>query len=111
MKSTICAVAGLLAVSVAHAGPKYVEVWNPPEARLQHTSAARVPVKRHHVSLHPHQTKRTLHVVASARIAQPPAMNAETSRKPSFDEIPRQLTPEGNVLRVGGRQARAEVER
>jgi hypothetical protein len=28
-----------------------------------------------------------------------------------FEDIPRQLTPEGNVLRVDGSRARAEVER
>lgn len=31
--------------------------------------------------------------------------------EPRYEDIPRQITPEGNVLRVDGRRAHVEVER
>lgn len=34
--------------------------------------------------------------------ADPPTPRASTFVAPTFDEIPRQTTPEGNVLRVKG---------
>jgi hypothetical protein len=33
------------------------------------------------------------------------------AHEPRYEDIPRQLTPEGNVLRVDGRHAQVAVER
>ncbi|OYD60463.1 UNVERIFIED_ORG: hypothetical protein BDU10_9831 [Burkholderia sp. CF145] len=100
--------------SPAFAGERYVEVWNPPEA---------------HSAMHPRQPiyKTPKHRRAGVRIAHhglrhrgfagtpgPKASVATVEHRahePRYEDIPRQMTPEGNVLRVDGRRAQAEVER
>ncbi|WP_176057312.1 hypothetical protein [Paraburkholderia sp. BCC1876] len=90
--------------STAVAGEHYIEIWNPPEARLPQPSvsgkgmAGKTPLIPHHVS---RATPR--------RVADPVARSApgkrvaDTFKKPISPrptDIPRIMTPEGNVLRV-----------
>jgi hypothetical protein len=104
-----------VSASAAMAGEHYVEVWNPPEARasMPHRAvvAHRLSGSRHIV---PHAVK------ARARPAPAPLARfvAKAERRdnapvhaPDMSEIPRQITPEGNVLRVGSRGMRGEVTR
>ncbi|MGT2477585.1 hypothetical protein [Paraburkholderia terrae] len=106
---------GLLATTPVFAGGHYQEVWNPPEARGSNVGhvhpAYRAPVRRH-VSAHSDRHHTHRHVVAAT-----PALETRVATAPrssshlSFGDIPRQITPEGNVLRVDGGRARAEIER
>ncbi|AOI99199.1 hypothetical protein [Burkholderia sp. LA-2-3-30-S1-D2] len=144
---------GLLALTFASTGwaaEHYVEVWNPPEARLP---AARTPAARPGADVHagrktvekhasvqpkaavkphkrrvaqavkstPHRpTAATVDAPAAPRpVAQPtpgrltvmqPAM-PDTPHALKFSDIPRQYTPDGNVLRVGTSSRSAEVTR
>ena len=103
------------AASTAMAGGHYVEVWNPPEARVgkPHCAvAARRPAGGRHIV--PHAVK------ARARPAPAPVARlvAKSDRRegvpahvPDMSEIPRQITPEGNVLRVDFRGVKPEVTR
>jgi hypothetical protein len=103
------------AVSTAMAGEHYVEVWNPPEARASMPHRAIVahrPAGNRHIV--PHAVK------ARARPTSAPVARlvAKTDRResvpvhsPDGSEIPRQITPEGNVLRVDSRGMTAEVTR
>ena len=101
-------VAALATSTVAQA--RYVEIWNPPEAR----AAGAVPAphvrpkvtKRRHESIHSAKATVRRKAVGAAG-ARVPA--AASQAAPSFDDIPRQLTPDGNVLRVRARQAQVEV--
>ncbi|WP_144152630.1 hypothetical protein [Paraburkholderia sp. BCC1885] len=109
----------LLAVtSTAAAGEHYVEVWNPPEARIGHPARPCKP-KMRKTALPAHGMSK----VGTRRVADLPAgslANALTKTSaakhgagdaakkvtsPRFIDIPRILTPEGNVLQVstGGR--------
>ncbi|MGU7813930.1 hypothetical protein [Burkholderia sp. AW49-1] len=149
---------GLLALSFASTGwaaEHYVEVWNPPEARLPaaRTPDARTPAARPGADAHaggktvekhasvqpkaavrphkrrvaqavktaPHRpTAATVETPAAPRpVAQPapgrltvmqPAM-PDTPHALKFSDIPRQYTPDGNVLRVGTGSRSAEVTR
>ncbi|MEP9328470.1 hypothetical protein PPMP20_36050 [Paraburkholderia phymatum] len=118
---------GLLAIAFAGpalAGGRYVEVWNPPEAR----SAAPMHAKKAMVSGHRSEKRRQVSVYGAAsqlhgkpraaisaeNFRQAPAHPAAASAAyaaPTFDEIPRQITPEGNVLRVKGGRERVDVVR
>jgi hypothetical protein len=97
------------------AGEHYVEVWNPPEARssMPHRAvAARRPTGGAHVA--PHTV--TLHARHSPATAAKLAARTDNrekvpARTPDMSEIPRQITPEGNVLRVDSRGITAEVTR
>ncbi|MGT2476525.1 hypothetical protein [Paraburkholderia terrae] len=100
-------------------GHYVLEVWNPPEARgaaAVHTKkamSAHKSVKWRHVSLYA-AASHTRHKPGAAISGQSPA-HATTmlaaSAAPPFDDIPRQIAPEGNVLRVSGGQERVDVER
>lgn len=115
MKAVICGLAALISVSAACAGERYVEIWNPPEARGGAGRHHNQPSRK--VSNHEKTDGRTAHrhsprrVVAHAPVSAAPVRAASQASRPTFDDIPRQLTPEGNVLRVDGRTMRAEVER
>ncbi|KWF88348.1 hypothetical protein WL93_15965 [Burkholderia diffusa] len=153
---------GLLALSFASTGwaaEHYVEVWNPPEARLPaahapartpdaRTSAGRPGADAHaggktvekHASVQPkaavkphkrrvaQAVKTAPHRPAAATVEAPaaprpvaqPAPGRLTVMQPAmpdtphalkFSEIPRQYTPDGNVLRVGTSSRSAEVTR
>ena len=93
-----------------------LEVWNPPEARV---GAARPKPsvnkeKRHRrVSMALAQTKARRRVatrIVASRKVHTASTETRASQR-SFDDIPKQMTPEGNVLRVKGRQAQVAVER
>ncbi|RQS11173.1 hypothetical protein [Burkholderia sp. Bp8998] len=154
---------GLLALSFASTGwaaEHYVEVWNPPEARLPaarmpdaRTPDARIPAARTGADAHaagktaekhasvqpkaavkphkrrvaqavkaaPHRpTAATVDAPAAPRPVAQPAPGRLTVMQPavpdtphalSYTNIPRQYTPDGNVLRVGTRRRSAEVTR
>ncbi|RFU44828.1 hypothetical protein D0B32_26150 [Paraburkholderia sp. DHOC27] len=112
------AVLCVLASTVA-ASERYVEVWNPPEARLvkpssQARQSARSAQSRAR-SGKPALIARGMPKAGARRVADPLAKGtsvrhttSEASRKampPSADDIPRIITPEGNVLRVSVRGA------
>lgn len=99
-----------LALLVAAAAPSafavgtYTEIWNPPEARLVKppVSGKRKPGK---VSLLSRSTpKATPRQVADPVAKSPPSARAGASptkpMTPQPTNIPRIITPEGNVLRV-----------
>ncbi|WP_321863032.1 hypothetical protein [Burkholderia cenocepacia] len=143
---------GLLALTFASAGwsaERYVEVWNPPEARqpAAHTPTARPgadartgksaekhasatpkavakPPKRrvaqavkagtHRPAATATDTRVTPRPVAQPApgrltVMQPAAPDA--TRTLTFSDIPRQYTPDGNVLQVGTHGRSAEVTR
>ena len=92
--------------SSAFATQEYKEIWNPPEARdasLKHPAAAHRSPK-HTVGVQ-HIAKARAHRTPTPKLAMKPG-NA-----PDFSDIPRQITPEGNVLRVDSRNTAAEVTR
>jgi hypothetical protein len=101
----------------AFADAHYVEVWNPPEARGGVQPA--YPVQSvHKAPLHRRASVHVAHSQLHHRVvAATPAAKASVAavgrraREPRYDDIPRQITPEGNLLRVDGRRAQAEVER
>ena len=113
MKSIASGIAALLVASVAHAEGKYVEIWNPPAARGAPGADMRMRVQRHHASVHASKkSKRVVAVKAAAPVAHQSTMSkSDRSSKPTFDDIPRQLTPEGNILRVNGARDSAMVLR
>lgn len=100
--------------SAANAGEHYVEVWNPPEARTGMPHRVKIS---HKAAIHRHVSLRT----AKAHVgAQPPRLLAKrhdvredvpAASSPDMSEIPRQITPEGNVLRVDSRGVTPEVTR
>ncbi|RQR25632.1 hypothetical protein DIE23_32205 [Burkholderia sp. Bp9143] len=154
---------GLLALTFASTGwaaEHYVEVWNPPEARLPaartpdaRTPDARMPAARTGADAHagsktaekhasvqpkaavklhkrrvaqavkaaPHRpTAAAVDAPAAPRPVAQPAPGRLTVMQPavpdtphalSYTNIPRQYTPDGNVLRVGTSRRSAEVTR
>ncbi|NIE63052.1 hypothetical protein F3J17_04115 [Burkholderia sp. Ax-1719] len=84
----------------ANASAHYSEVWDPPEAR---TSA---PVKRNPPRAK-HPRVKVKPALSSAHVPSPKA----PERPHQFNDIPRQLTPEGNVLRVGTGNKHVMLER
>ncbi|RQZ67941.1 hypothetical protein [Burkholderia sp. Bp9004] len=149
---------GLLALTFASTGwaaEHYVEVWNPPEARLPaaRTPDARTPAARPGADVHaggktvekhasvqpkaavkphkrrvaqavkstPHRpTAATVDAPAAPRPVAQPTPGRLTVMQPAmpdaphalkFSDIPRQYTPDGNVLRVGTSSRSAEVTR
>jgi hypothetical protein len=97
----------LLAVaSTAVAGQHYVEVWNPPEARMGQPAGKGNKPKVGKTAL----LARGMGKVTTRRIADPLAKAsaakhaggdaAKKATSPRFIDIPRILTPEGNVLQV-----------
>lgn len=113
MRPFILAFVSLMVVSTARAGDRYVEVWNPPEARFAHPSIVHKPVRHRRSAFHSHEgTARHKSIASIPTIVRPTTVSKTTGTpRPTFDDIPRQLTPEGNVLRVKGGLSRAEVER
>ncbi|QTD90048.1 hypothetical protein [Burkholderia anthina] len=143
---------GLLALTFASTGwatEHYVEVWNPPEARLPapHAPDARTPASHagskaaeKHASVQPkavakphkrrvaqavkvvphHPGAATMEAPGTPRPVAQPAPGRLTVMQPAtpdtphalnFSNIPRQYTPDGNVLRVGTGNRSAEVTR
>jgi hypothetical protein len=97
----------LLAVaSSVSAGERYVEIWNPPEARIG-APACKCAPKTHAPTVSSHSAGK----VVPRRVADPLAARSATSKrapvsvvkKPAAPPplyIPRVITPEGNVLQV-----------
>ena len=100
----------------AFATERYTEVWNPPEARA--TAPHRVRAA-HKLAVHRHAVPHTMKVRVQRAPTSAPKLMAKQSTvqktvptdEPDMSEIPRQLTPEGNVLRVDSRGIAAEVTR
>ncbi|CAG9242117.1 hypothetical protein [Paraburkholderia caribensis] len=114
-KHVISGLTFMALASAALAGGRYVEVWNPPEARggvAEHTTrpeaVARNPKKRRHSGINTASAQRR----HTTRLAVPPSeRRASAAAAPTFDDNPRKITPEGNVLRVRASQIPAEFER
>jgi hypothetical protein len=98
----------------AFAAGSYSEVWNPPEARA---NAPHGVSAAHKLAVHRHVVPHAMKVHARRAPTSAPRLMAKQSKmhktlptgEPDMSEIPRQITPEGNVLRVTGRGASAEV--
>jgi len=94
--------------STAAASGHYVEIWNPPEARVGQPAAKCKPRSGKTALL-----SRNMSKVAPHRIADPLAKGAlakhvggdapNKATNPRSIDIPRIVTPEGNVLRVSTR--------
>lgn len=105
----------LAMASPALADAHYVEVWNPPEVR----SGIEPGQPAHKTTKHRRASDRLAHSRLHHRIVAAAAPGPKASvaavghraHEPRYEDIPRQLTPEGNVLRVDGRHAQAKVER
>jgi hypothetical protein len=92
--------------SSAFATQEYKEIWNPPEARgASHKHSATAHRSAKHTDGVQHIAKARAHRTPVPKLAMKPG-NA-----PDFSDIPRQITPEGNVLRVDSRNTAAEVTR
>jgi hypothetical protein len=101
-------------VSTAFASSHYVELWNPPEAHGQVSSrAAKVPPapKKHaaraRATAAPQKERESMKPVATSM----PAQTTPSLPRPTFDDIPRQKTPEGGVLRVRVSSMPVEIQR
>jgi hypothetical protein len=105
----------LTVASTASAGEHYIEVWNPVEAR------GTVPLTEpsHKQSVHRHAAPRAVKYHARktpppmpkliAKQREAPAGSRRTG--PDVTDIPRQITPEGNILRVDSRHAYVGLSR
>ncbi|SDI70939.1 hypothetical protein SAMN04487926_12273 [Paraburkholderia steynii] len=102
--------------SAAMAGGHYVEVWNPPEARgavvAEFTSRPGAVTRNLKKRKRPGINIASAHSRHKAPVAATPSeQRASAAAAPTFDDIPRQITPEGNVLRVKTNQVPAGVVR
>jgi hypothetical protein len=100
----ILPVALLSLASSASAGERYVEVWNPPEARTAPARPAAQKKNGHKVAARKSpQTiaKKVTDPAASTARTTPPASGPVKVRPldPNTD-IPRKIAPDGHVLRV-----------
>ena len=104
----------LAAASTGVAGEHYVEIWNPPEARMQPSGNGK-PKPGKVAVLPPHASNAT-----PRRVADPVAKSLANTRAgngprkavaPRATDLPRIMTPEGNVLRVNNGGALVEVFR
>ncbi|PQV54875.1 hypothetical protein [Paraburkholderia sp. BL21I4N1] len=90
--------------STAVAGEHYIEIWNPPEARLPQPSAIGKGIAGKTPLLPRHSSKAAPHRVADPVVRSTPGKRvADTFKKPITrrpTDIPRIITPEGNVLSV-----------
>ena len=101
-----CVLLLLVFTSSAFATQKYQEIWNPPEAR---GASLKHPATAHRSAKH---TGGVQHIAkARAHRAPVPKLAMKPSNTRDFSDIPRQITPEGNVLRVDSRNTAAEVMR
>ena len=90
---------GLVALaltSAAHA-EKYVEIWNPPEARGH--SAVQKPVRPRTQSATAPRLARKITEPNNAHADQG-ASSVASSKRPANRSIPRKIGPDGNVFRV-----------
>ncbi|WDD91802.1 hypothetical protein Bsp3421_001752 [Burkholderia sp. FERM BP-3421] len=119
----------LTCAALAHAGDHYVEIWNPPEARgaaPRAPAAAPAPAKPRRAAPHvvPANVRRAPAIAATPKFTARPRSGAPSvSSAPRGDierttpdmsatpQIPRMITPDGNVLQVGTGRRHAEVVR
>ena len=112
---------GSYAGSCALAGERIIEIWNPPEARAGFPPVAANHAHAHRRKIAEHRVQPVHRTRASAPplVVQTPARRdvplprdeaheethdharVETRFQTRFDTIPRIVTPEGNILRVG----------
>lgn len=112
------AVSGVLLLafaSAAAAGEHYVEIWNPPEARLAQPPVSGKPGAGKAPPGARHASKATPRRVADPVARSAPGKHVADSLKsatpPRPANIPRIITPEGNVLRVNDGGAPVQVLR
>jgi hypothetical protein len=98
----------------AFAAGSYVEVWNPPEARASapHVKATHKALLHRRGAMHAVKLYRRRAPTPVAKLATKtnPRENVQ-AHAPDMSQIPRQITPEGNVLRVDSRSMSAELIR
>ncbi len=103
MRRMVCGLALCVLTSSAVAAGHYVELWDPPEARgMTHRVT---PARRHlaHRRVRHPAFARKQHVPeysSNLALRQRAVSDGLRPRVPDITDIPRQLTPEGNVLRV-----------
>ena len=100
----------------AFAAGGYSEMWNPPEARAtvpHRVSAAHNQVTRWHVAPHAVKVHARRAPASAARVMAQRHHLQEVvpANEPDMSDIPGQITPEGNVLRVSSRGTSAKVGR
>ncbi|CAE6838796.1 hypothetical protein R70006_07375 [Paraburkholderia domus] len=115
MKLVGCGLLLLACTSPAFAGERYIEIWNPPEARGGLLQGAGAPKSLTHKRRVPHLLKTRAHctpTTATKLAVKQGTAGAGTRRTtPDVSEIPRLITPEGNVLRVDAHDSYVEVVR
>lgn len=111
MKLVGCGLLLLACTSSAFADEHYIEIWNPPEARGGLHQGAGAPKMLTNKRRVPRLVKTRAHRTPTTA-AKPGVVGAGTRRvTPDVSEIPRLITPEGNVLRVDARDSLVEVVR
>jgi hypothetical protein len=109
-----CGLLLMARASSARAGERYVEMWNPPEARssTQQNKTASRALKHKRPTSHLVKAK-TYSSSATTKLAARPRSTHDRSRHmaPDMSDIPRLITPEGNVLRVDAHDSHVEVAR
>ena len=105
----------LTCTSSAFAGEHYIEIWSPPEARSGLRQGAGAPKSLTHKRRVPHLVRTQAHrapSIATKLAVKQGTAGAGTRRvTPDVSEIPRLITPEGNVLRVDAHDSHVEVVR
>jgi hypothetical protein len=104
--------------SAGVAGEHYVEIWNPPEARMLPSGNSKPKQNKAALALRqpsrPVGTRKVADPVAKTLANRAPHHVDEGPRKlmaPSAADLPRIVTPEGNVLRVNDRGTAVRVVR
>jgi len=100
-------------------GESYREVWYPPEAGgvpPHSTTAHRAPKHKHVTSrllkARSHRAPRSLSTPTLAMKRRvPPTTTRAAPSQPDMSDIPRQMTPEGNILRVDAHNVTRQVIR
>ena len=109
------------------AGERIIEIWNPPEARAGYPRVAIKHAHEHHRKIAVRRVQPAAHrpraSAAPLMVQTPERRNAPLPARDAvhdtahdkahvethFEAIPRIVTPEGNILRVGTGNAQATV--
>ncbi len=100
--------------STATAGQHHIEVWNPPEARSNVPGVNSQPHKSlagRHARMKALPRSNVKHGVRAAATGWFPRAAGRPHSRPTFNDIPRQITPEGNILRVSDSSGSAAPQR
>ncbi|SAL07226.1 hypothetical protein AWB78_08483 [Caballeronia calidae] len=100
--------------STATAGQHYVEVWNPPEARSNMpgvSSQSHKSLARRHARMKASPGSNVKHGVRAAATSWYARAAGRPHARPTFNDIPRQITPEGNILRVSDSSGSVALQR